>query len=145
MRKIALCTALIITLVLTAFPALAEETSALVSFDPQTKVITVSGYSAGNTIIKTLPSNVSESAVSPSSLPTDIDQIYSEGNFTYTFSMPAAASYGKYKVYVINSLGRDDDAFMYYDPAQAELMVNVFVSVKKTFVQWDVVHLVLRV
>lgn len=123
MRKIALCTALIITLVLTAFPALAEGTSALVSFDPQTKVITVSGYSAGNTIIKTLPSNVSESAVSPSSLPTDIDQIYSEGNFTYTFSMPDAASYGKYKVYVINSLGRDDDAFMYYDPAQAELII----------------------
>lgn len=115
MKKIALLLSVVMLVSVFTLPVMAA-TSVNVLFDSETGLVTLDGDSLGVTTIKVTPNSVT----SAGTLPTDFNQIIANGELDYDFYMPDSAPKGKYKVYVANDGGSDEDTFIYFSAAEAE-------------------------
>lgn len=87
------CLLLIILSIFITSNVFAQDITVEANYNAANGVVTLNGYSVGNTIIKTLPFSIAEGSVTSSGQLTDIDQIYCEGYYTYSYPMPVNAPY----------------------------------------------------
>ncbi len=93
-----------------------------VVFDPDTKLVSVSGEGNGIVTIKLVPEGTDLSELSAANPPIDFYQLKAGGSYTYSFYMPDSAPAGKYDVYVT---GHDTPVtIMYFDLEDADYVVS---------------------
>lgn len=116
---------LCLCLVFTPLCALADAGTELsVNYDSAAQRVRLSGFSLGETDIVLVSFGSYSDFVSGIKAPLDFYTFRSYGRFIYSFKMPLDAPAGKYEIYLTGKNGTAIADFMYFDPAEANLLVQ---------------------
>lgn len=104
------------------------QTNIMLDYNPDTKIVNLTGNTMGNTIIRLTLHGASPEMLSDGNLPVDLHQIKTYGSLNYSFYLPESAPSAKYDVYVSDRNGNSQVSFLYFSKDEADIILNTKVK-----------------
>lgn len=128
MKKLSLLLAFLLLFGTIGTTVFGAQTSIMLDYNPDTKIVNLTGNTMGNTIIRLTLHETSPEILSDGNLPVDLHQIKTYGSLNYSFYLPESAPSAKYDVYVSDRNGNSQVSFLYFSKDEADIILNTKVK-----------------